>query len=89
MSAADLAFPAPDEAILWLDDFANMAETAFGEHSRRGIEFRERVGADHVRSSIRRRIIDERLRRFSGKSLAAIFWNDSIANFDEARHVAG
>ena len=32
-----LLLPAPDEAVFWVDDFAEVAEAAFGEDARRGV----------------------------------------------------
>ena len=83
-SVANIAFPAPDLAVFGVGYFADEGEAAFGEHARRCVWFRERVGADEVCTAVGDGKVDEGVGGFGGEALALVCGDDAVGDFYDA-----
>src|SRR4051794_19140930 len=78
-----ILFPAPHEAILWVDDRADVAEAALGEDARGGVWFWQRVGANGA-NVLGEGEIGERLGRLGRVAVSLMLGLDRVGDLHDA-----
>ena len=79
-----LSLPSPYQSVFRIDDFSDSLETAFGQYSRRGVRFRERVCSDYANLSVAKSVVDQRCCCFCCVTLALMLGSHAISNLDHA-----
>ena len=77
-----VSLPSPYQSVLGINDFSKLAETAFGQHSRRGVGSWKRVGSNHAHLSALKSITHQHCRSLCGVTFALVFRCDSVGDLD-------